>query len=603
MINRIKLKSGLEFEPGNVTIVVGPNNSGKSTLLKDIEFELTQPDYAYNKIVMDEIKVSNFNEAEAEEFFKVKGRNYITPTGQQPQRAIENYLFFKNGLGGSWNQYSKDQIFNILVRGQDIKSRYRIIESVTTKILDGNSRLGLYNPQRFNFRPQKDDELTNIERLHEDDAIRSEFTKYIVDALNFYPELLPENGQGQISLMKIPLDESQRDSIKREVLDILETGKTQDDVSDGIKAFIGILLELVAGNPDLILIDEVDAFLHAPLARQLGNIISEIAKKQNKQVIITTHNPNFIMGCIDSDSDFNILRLTYDDEKGDAKLVDKNKLREIVKNPLLRSTGVFDGLFYKNVVVCEADSDRVFYQEINHRLREVNDSRKIDDCLFINARNKQTVGEITQLLRRFGIPTVSVVDFDFIKDDSGVFSKYLEQNGIPTGLFDSIRSKKKSLQDLYKNHIDEKSKQDKVEKINKVIQEFLESSTFEAAKCLRIKIDKQLKEDTFLFELKKKGIEFLDGQNKEIADSLLRDVNEYGLFPVPVGEVESWLPEVKGGTHGNKWLVTKLENMGSGGTDSPDYSSPKPGDVWDFIGDISKWLNNNERKGMEYIID
>lgn len=95
----------------------------------------------------------------------------------------------------------------------------------------------------------------------------------------------------------------------------------------------------------------------------------------------------------------------------------------------------------------------------------------------------------------------------------------------------------------------------------------------------------------------------MDGQNKEIADSLLRDVNEYGLFPVPVGEVESWLPEVKGGTHGNKWLVTKLENMGSGGTDSPDYSSPKPGDVWDFIGDISKWLNNNERKGMEYIID
>ncbi len=596
MIEKIALKSGLEFEPGNVTIIVGPNNSGKSTLLNDVKFELTEPDVGYHKIVVDNIVVSNYTEDEAKNFWRINGKEFISPTGQQPQQAYQGHLFFKTKNGG-WNQYSEHQIISALTTGDNLKTRYRVLEAVTSKVLDGNSRLSLYTSQRFNFRPKDDDELTNIEKLHENKDLREEFTRYIEESLNLYPELFPENGQGQISLMNSPLDDSQRDSIKPEVLDLLETGKTQDDVSDGLKAFIGILLELVAGEPELILIDEVDAFLHAPLARKLGSILSGIAKNKGKQVFITTHNPHFIMGCIDSDSEFNILRLTYDGEKGDANLIDKNELREIVKNPLLRSTGVFDGLFYKNVVVCEADSDRVFYQEINHRLREADDERKIDDCLFVNARNKQTVGEITELLRRFGIPTASVIDFDFIKDGDNVFTKYLKSNGVPTGLFDSIRSKKTAVQSSFRKDIDVQDEQIKIENMIKATSEFLSSKTIGAARDLNRKIEKQLKSSEWASELKLKGVKHLYGEDKEVGDSLLKEVNNYGLFPVTVGEVESWLPEIEVNKHGNKWIIEKLELMGKDVT-SDNYTSPQNGDVWDFIGDISKWLNNPERKGM-----
>lgn len=559
MIEKLKLKSGLEFEPGNVTIIVGPNNSGKSTFLNDIKFDLTQPNYGYDKIVIEEIEVNKFTEERAREFYKEQGREFIHPTNQQPQKSAQGNLFFKTS-NGNFNLYNEHQIISALAYDNDRNTRYRLIEGVSTKVLDGNSRLSLFVPQTYRFITNKDDVLTNIEKLHENKDLREEFSKYVVDALGLYPEILPENGQGQITLMKEPLGEEQRDSHKKEVIDLLSLGKTQNDVSDGIKAFIGILLELVAGNPELILIDEVDAFLHAPLARKLGSIISGIAKGQNKQVFITTHNPHFIMGCIDSSSDFNILRLTYNNEIGEANIIDKEELKNIVKNPLLRSVGVFDGLFYKNVVVCEADSDRVFYQEINYRLREVGDKRKIDDCLFINARNKQTVGEITQVLRRFGIPTASIIDFDFIKDGGNVYTKYLEQNGIHSSMFNSLRESKASLMSYFKEH------DDKWDKKNS--------------------------------KIKTQGLYFLDEGHKATGDMLLTNLNKFGLFPVPVGEVEAWLSNIEGGNHGNEWLVKKLENMGT--PDSDDYIRPELGDVWNFIGDIQGWLTDSSRYGMKY---
>lgn len=47
-----------------------------------------------------------------------------------------------------------------------------------------------------------------------------------------------------------------------------------------------------------------------------------------------------------------------------------------MQNPLLRSIGVFNALFYNAVVVTEADADRAFYQEINERLLKEKRSKR-----------------------------------------------------------------------------------------------------------------------------------------------------------------------------------------------------------------------------------
>jgi hypothetical protein len=80
-------------------------------------------------------------------------------------------------------------------------------------------------------------------------------------------------------------------------------------------------------------------------------------------------------------------------------------------------------LFFEAVIVCEADSDRAFYQEINERLLAEFDNRGMNNCLFINAQNKQTVWDIVKPLRELGIPTIGIVDIDVLKEGGSVTIK------------------------------------------------------------------------------------------------------------------------------------------------------------------------------------
>ncbi|HDR1504002.1 TPA: ATP-binding protein, partial [Pasteurella multocida] len=65
----------------------------------------------------------------------------------------------------------------------------------------------------------------------------------------------------------------------------------------------------------------------------------------------------------------------------------------------------------------------------------------------------------------------------------------------------------------------------------------------------------------------------------------------------PVGEIEQWLPNLdieRGKSH---WLKNIFEKMGDN-PNSNDYIKPQDGDVWDFIGKISKWVNDPNKKGI-----
>lgn len=558
MIKKIELESGLEFEPGNITVIVGPNNAGKSTLLAEI-VDVLKGGTPIKKILKN-IQTEEITVQEAEEIFNAKGKN-ILQKRDETKSARENYKFFPINRGLNFLEYSKEQVVRYLTSPTFLSSRYQLIESNTIKNLDGGSRLYLYSSQPFNFKPSKDDLLSNIEKLVQQEDMMDEFSCYLYEALGYYPAVFPDNhGQAEIVLLKEPLPKNLRFSYSLETLEFLQQGKRFTEVSDGIRAFVGILLEIIAGNLEIILIDEIEAFLHAPLSRKLGKIISKVSKEKNKQLFITTHNTNFIMGCIDSGADFNILRLTYNDDIGKARLIEKDELKKIVKNPLLRSSGVFEGMFYKNVVVCEADSDRVFYQEINYRLQEFNDPRFIEDCLFLNARNKQTVGDITKMLRGFGIRAVSIVDFDFIKEGGKVFINYLNQNNIPETMHRALSDYKSGVYKYFQKNDELYDKKNS--------------------------------------KIKTEGINFLDDDHKRSCEILLESLNKYGLFPVPIGEVEAWLPVVESFGHGNQWLILKLENMGENSTSS-EYVRPGEGEVWAFLGNIQKWLNSSTTYGMD----
>ena len=79
--------------------------------------------------------------------------------------------------------------------------------------------------------------------------------------------------------------------------------------------------------------------------------------------------------------------------------------------------------------------------------------------------------------------------------------------------------------------------------------------------------------------------------------NLFDRLENYGLFVVRRGEMESWLPELGAQGHGPDWLIGMFEKMGED-PDSNSYLKPSENDVWQFIANIKRWLANPDRKGI-----
>jgi hypothetical protein len=93
------------------------------------------------------------------------------------------------------------------------------------------------------------------------------------------------------------------------------------------------------------------------------------------------------------------------------------------------------------------------------------------------------------------------------------------------------------------------------------------------------------------------GIDLLRESDKESADNLLNRLEEYGLFVVRRGEIESWLQALGARGHGPSWLVEIFGMMGEDPEDGR-YVKPDRGDVWEFVTSLKRWLTNANRKGI-----
>jgi hypothetical protein len=326
-----------------------------------------------------------------------------------------------------------------------------------------------------------------------------------------------------------------------------------EEASDGVKAFTGMVTEIIAGDPTVLLIDEPEAFLHPALAFQLGNEIARLSSGSTKRVFVSTHSSHFVMGSIQSGAPVNIVRLTYRDNVATARVLSNDEILRLMRNPLLRSTGVLNGLFYEFVIVTESDTDRAFYNEVNERLLRYSPTRGIPNCLFLNAQNKQTVQTIIAPLRHMGIPAAAIVDIDVLKEGGAVWSGFLDGGFVPEAEKAALATSRATL-----------------------------ISRFQAT-------GRNMKREG--------GIDLLPSGDKESANNLFDRLGEYGLFVVRKGELESWLKTSGASGHGPSWLVTMFEKMGEDPT-SPDYLKPAHGDVWQFVEVIKRWLTSSTRKGI-----
>lgn len=530
-----------------ITVFVGPNNSGKSKVLQEIHRCCQDGQRNATDVIIDQIQFEGLESDKAEE----KARAVIL----EPQHN-ENVPFGHVLIGKSGNR--------IAVRLNELISAFKNPNSqvhqlcalylkYNTLMLNGRNRISLVKDQEAGDLQQPAHKSLQV--LFRDNAKRTEVRRILYDAFGQYFVIDPTHlGQLRIRLAdQPPQSESEERGIHDSAVKFHANARLIDQASDGVKAFTGMITEIIAGDPAVLLIDEPEAFLHPALASMLGKEIAIATMGSEKRLFVSTHSPNFVMGCIQAGTPINIVRLTYRGGVATARVLPNNDILRLMRNPLLRSTGVLSGLFYEFVVVTESDADRAFYQEINDRLLRFKSEWGIPNCLFLNAQNKQTVRTIIRPLRELGIPAVGVVDVDVVKDGGGVWTDFLSSGFVPELEHQSLGT------------------------LRSAVKQKCDST------------GKNMKRDG--------GVDILPTGEREAANNLFDRLAQYGLFVVRRGELESWLQQLAATGHGPAWLIDVFEKMGEDSS-MPNYLRPTTGDVWEFIAGIKAWLTDANRRGI-----
>lgn len=560
LIESLSLRSGtkglnapLGFSPASVNVFVGPNHSGKSLLLRELQAAIQHPEQAPHRKVLRELVFTPWDSDRkaglVEELRMAAKMSATNPKGNvQLSRAHWRQEFGKEHF---------EQLLKEVPRLRDVGEHEQFRQyflAGSFLMLGGAERLNMLAPTKREG-PKGEYYVHLLSRLFYSDVKRKAVQDIVRDAFqaHFVIDPLGENFEAKISAKAPPFGMER--SLADEAVDFFGRSVNIGDMSDGVRAFCGMLAAVVASDAKVILIDEPEAFLHPALCVKLAGELCRLARANCQQLFIATHSAPFLMGCVQAGIDLNIIRLTYREGAATSRLLSQTELVPLMRQPLLRSIGALTGIFYESVVVTEADADRAFYDEINHRCLDAHYPNGIPDCLFLNAQNWQTTARIIAPLRRLGVAAAVIIDIDLLLEGkSEAFQTLVEAAGMPPSSRTALGQLRGQLHVLLKP-------------LGKA--------------------------------LKSKGIACVTGNDRLDLENFIDQMAKYGVFVVPVGELECWLPSlVRAEWSGkNEWLLRTFEAMGEDASDAA-YLRPASGDVWDFLKQIQSWLHNSLRLGM-----
>jgi ABC-type cobalamin/Fe3+-siderophores transport system ATPase subunit len=539
-----ELSSPLRVPAQGVTVFVGPNNSGKSLVLRELEQDISSHPKIITKLLNDhEIEWITEEELDRDITNLVKK----TPVGTSADHVNLGRFNLQGSLDAHTVQLSslrgfvKNRTNERWVTSQFL--RFYMIR------LDGRTRFELTNDQRRGDLLGRAQNMS--QHLFMEPETRRRVREIIHDAFNVY-FTIEQLGAGSLR-MRLSQTEPDADeqNWNERAREFHANALHIKEASDGVQAFVGIACAVLSGDYRAILIDEPEAFLHPPLARKLGYELTTNLKAGGT-LMASTHSPDFLMGCLQASPNVRVVRLEYANEKSKGQIVDSGVLTQLFKKPLMRSANVVSALFHDGVVVAESDNDRVFYNEIYHRLSE--QDKRYPSVLFVNAQNKQTIQDIIGPLRKFGIPAAAIVDIDILKDGGDTWTGWLKAVQIPEDLRNGYGVQRGNIH-----------------------KKFVDSN----------------------IEMKTAGgvdAHALPAAVRSAANQLFDTLDDYGLFVVRKGELETWLKQLKAVGKKTDWTIDVLDKMGAD-PGKAGYLKPQSGDVWAFMHKIIAWIKNPDRKG------
>lgn len=563
-ISNIVINDGTELPDCPLTLIIGPNNAGKSRLLRDL----------MNRVILPPPRT----------FCVVKHADISTP--RTPREFFDSYpLDFKEEHQVDHNLYyglapSLVEPFSWMCRRSALdhdafttspRPTHRpqiaplVFEtclgkalvahlSAENRLLLAKTRSAIQMPpivpsplfDLFQKGPDTDEEISR--------TIEENFKKQI---------LLDYSTIGSLCI-RVAEKFERRGVDPRRIRDLLKEADSLDDQGDGLRSFTAILTALRVLNRPLFLIDEPEAFLHPPQAFAMGQLLVEEAK-ENRRLFVSTHSADVLRGVLSKSTDITVLRITRDGGINPCRILKPARLKQIVNTPLLSSSRVLEGLFYSAAIVTEADADTRFYQTLSGKVS------KGADVHFVNAANKQTVPRIVALYRELGVRCIGVADFDVINDTSE-FQKHLQDLSAPRAEIDRLASLQSTIlqSTVVAGNFDFAGLQEMLQALEKKLAaakahaETNNPDGWQAHSKSLTALSTRIANVTSTFQrFKELGANALEPEMRKIFDELSDGCRALGLLINPYGELESMLVdcEIPYASDKAQWITRVLSTL------------------------------------------
>jgi len=525
-------KTKIPFEKNDIVVFVGPNNAGKSASLKEATRLIKQKNDK-GKVLLD---ISIEKEGEETELINFLDSYSTKHFGGNPHPHYQGfgYSVYEPSAKSWWTNHQNgiSELFSVFVN-----------------ILSTEQRLQAANPAP-NIKLTTQPIQHPIHYLQKNDALEKRFSDYFRQA--FGTDLIVHRNAGNEVPLYVgdkPIPKEGEDRVSEGYLSELEKLDLLHEQGDGMRGFVGVLLNAFISNHSILFIDEPEAFLHPPQARLLGKMLAKDLPSE-RQLFLATHSEDFLKGLLDANvSNLKIIRIQRDGLINKVSALNSFDIKQIWNDSLLRHSNVLNGLFHSKVIICESDSDCRFFSAILSSQYD-NTGEIAPDVLFIHCGGKHRIPTVIKALRKLNVQLKVVPDFDVLNDINPIKEIYQDLGGE----WLDVESDWK----LVKKEIEQKRPEFLTSDLKKEIEDIFVSTTERIFPKERIgQIQKALKKASAWSEAKEIGKAFIPSGNATQAFERIQiKFKEKGLHILEVGELESFVKSV--GNHGPKWVSEVL---------------------------------------------
>ncbi len=573
-LEKVKLPGLGELDCKGLTIIVGPNSSGKSQLLKDIRERVSGQ--KRDLVVAEEIAVRTPEYTEFISCLKKEGYIYSFFDDSDTEQLMPMTSYLGTGQAAGQIQSAQGQQWH-----QTATTKPRIGRKneyldwcgkflVTALFLE--NRLTATNAVN-NIDFEKAAPQNDLHAFHIDDGARESLFKECVIA--FTKAIWSDSSRGTQLCLRVSDESDLPKPEERLSPKAMAKYRTIQDEGDGMKSYVATCISILLGRRPVSVIDEPEMCLHPPQAYNLGKFIGRFATSPETATFVATHSSHILRGVIQVSNAIQIIRMTRNSSGFSAHYVESSILREALKKPTVRAETILDGIFSQGVAVVEGDSDRTVYQAC---WEAINDKFNLD-IHFATVGGTGGMADTCQMYQILGIPVTVICDLDVLTTPTQLL-QILDALSVEEAQLETIASEINEVAEYLQKlppTVDESQAKKAMAELSEAEYNWKSGDD----RTLLTKLSKLRNSINGMRRLKRGGIEALPDEVRPKTLQLIESLAVHGLFILKIGELEEWLSkEGLSASKNNKWAWANEAAHFLRSTE------PKQDDIWSFMSAV-----------------